>query len=123
MERLTAKGLINDVKTDNIPYLERYKKLSQLEDVEEEIGIDLITLFKALKNGVYYFENQGQLIHDYVWLINNYVSAGVPDKISFSFMTFSERLILLFKDYGKTWFLTKKDSTKEEFDLLKEVLL
>lgn len=28
-------------------------KLGQLEDIESEIGIDLITLFKALKNGFY----------------------------------------------------------------------
>ena len=28
-------------------------KLSQLEDIEDELGIDLITLYKALKNGIY----------------------------------------------------------------------
>lgn len=28
-------------------------KLGQLEDIEEEFGIDLITLFKALTNGIY----------------------------------------------------------------------
>ena len=28
-------------------------KLGQLEDIEEELGIDLITLFKALKNGIW----------------------------------------------------------------------
>ena len=85
------------------------EKLCLLEDIEDEIGIDLTILFKAMKNGVYYFNGQGQLIHDYVWLINNYISTGVPDKISFSFMTFSEKLILVFKDYGKTWALTKEE--------------
>ena len=30
-----------------------YSKLKSLEDIEEELGIDLITLFKALKNGIY----------------------------------------------------------------------
>lgn len=28
-------------------------KLGQLEDIEEELGIDLIKLFKAMKNGIY----------------------------------------------------------------------
>lgn len=30
-------------------------KLGQLEDIEEELGIDLITLYKALKNGIYFY--------------------------------------------------------------------
>ena len=38
------------------------EKLCQLEDIEEEIGIDLITLFKALKNGVW--TNQEQYYGD-----------------------------------------------------------
>ena len=64
-------------------------KLQDLENVEEEIGIDLTVLFTALKNGVYYFDEQGQLIHDYVWLVNDYIAEGVPDKLSFSFKRFS----------------------------------
>lgn len=109
MERLTSKGLIDDVKTDNIPYLERYKKLSQLEDLEEELGIDLLTLFKALKYGVYYFNDQDQLIHEYVWWISNYITVETHDKISSSFMTIYENQILFFADYGKTWALTKEE--------------
>ena len=31
-----------------------YRKLWELENIEEELGIDLIILFKALKNGVYF---------------------------------------------------------------------
>lgn len=33
--------------------LDSIHKLGQLEDIEEELGIYLITLFKALKNGIY----------------------------------------------------------------------
>ena len=84
-------------------------KLGQLEDIEEELGIDLITLFKALKNGVYYFNDQGQLIHEYVWWISNYLTVGTHNKISSSFMTVYENQILLFADYGKTWALTKEE--------------
>ena len=89
-------------------------KLQDLENVEEEIGIDLTVLFTALKNGVYYFDEQGQLIHDYVWLVNNYVAEGVPDKLSFSFKTSHSRQVLLFEDYGKTWALYKQQLPEEE---------
>lgn len=84
-------------------------KLGKLEDIEEEIGIEFITLFKALKNGVYYFASDGQLIHDHVSLVNNYIGVGTPDKLSFSFLTYSTRQILLFENYGKTWALTKEE--------------
>ena len=89
-------------------------KLRDLENVEEEIGIDLTVLFTALKNGVYYFDEQGQLIHDYVWLVNDYVAEGVPDKLSFSFKTSHSRQVLLFEEYGKTWALYKQQLPKEE---------
>lgn len=32
----------------------KLKKLKQLEDIEQEIGIDLITLVKLLKEPIYY---------------------------------------------------------------------
>lgn len=82
------------------------KELDRLEEyrkIEEEIGIDLITLFKALKYGVYYYTSQNQLTHDYVWLYDNYVSASVRDKLSYSLLTCFQKQILSFEDYGKTW--------------------
>ena len=106
-----------------------YRKLQDLENVEEEIGIGLTVLFKALKNGVYYFDEQGQLIHDYVWLVNDYVAERVPDKLSFSFKTYHSRQILLFEDYGKTWALYKQELPEEglkkvrQMTYLQEVLI
>ena len=88
--------------------LEASEKLHKILNIEEEIGIDLTVLFSALKNGVWYFDEQGQLVHDYVWLINNYIDAGVPDKLSFSFKTFLSGKILLFAGYGKEWALTEE---------------
>ena len=87
---------------------EANKKLHKILNIEEEIGIDLTVLFSALKNGVWYFDEQGQLLHDYVWLVNNYVGTGVPDKLSFSFKTFLSGKILLFAGYGKEWALTEE---------------
>ena len=82
-------------------------KLGQYEDIEEELGIDLTILFSALKNGIWCYYDHEQLIHDYVWLINNYVGVGVNAKLSFAFKTFNDNQILLFENYGKTWALTK----------------
>lgn len=88
------------------------KDLDRLEECrkfEEELGIDLITVFKALKNGIYYFAYDGQLMHDYVSLINNYIDVRAHDKLSYSFMTLLEKQILLFEGYDKTWALTKEE--------------
>ena len=87
---------------------EANEKLYKILNIEKEIGIDLTVVFSALKNGVWYFDEQGQLLHDYVWLVNNYVGTGVPDKLSFSFKTFLSGKILLFAGYGKEWALTEE---------------
>lgn len=119
MGRLTKKeGVITQIDKDgNIKKNEfievkdkdeAYKKLCELEDIEQELGIKLTTLFKALKYGVYYYTSQNQLTHDYVWLYDNYVSASVRDKLSYSLLTCFQKQILSFEDYGKTWSLTKE---------------
>ena len=82
---------------------------TRIEDIEEEIGIELTTLFKALKYGVYYYTSQNQLTHDYVWLYDNYVSASVRDKLSYSLLTCFQKQILSFEDYKKTWSLDRKE--------------
>ena len=93
---------------------EAYKKLYQLENLEEELGIDLITLFKALKYGVYYYTSQNQLTHDYVWLYDNYISVGFREKLSYSFMTCFQKQILLFEDYGVTWAIYRPELENEQ---------
>ena len=90
-----------------------YKKLKSLEDLEEELKIDLGVLFSALKIGVWYVDNQGQLIHDWVSLISNNIDIGPQAKLSYSFMTLTERRILPFEDYGKTFALTRKELENE----------
>ena len=120
MKRLTKKeGVITQIdkdgdnKKNNFIEVkdkdEAYKKLCQLEDIEEEIGIELTTLFKALKYGVYYYTSQNQLTHDYVWLYDNYVSASVRDKLSYSLLTCFQKQILSFEDYGKTWSIYREN--------------
>ena len=108
MNRLTIK---DKAIRDN--FNAEYAKLADLEDIEEELGIELTVLFSALKNGVYYFAYQSQLTHDYVSLIDNYFSFGPVDKLYFTFKTWRENEPLLFKDYGKTWALTKEELENE----------
>ena len=85
------------------------EKLHEILEIEEEIGIELTTLFKALKYGVYYYTSQNQLTHDYVWLYDNYVSASVRDKLSYSLLTCFHKQILSFEDYGKTWSIYREN--------------
>ena len=108
MNRLTIKD-----KTVRDNFNAEYAKLADLEDIEEELGIELTVLFSALKNGVYCFANQNQLIHEYVWLVNHYVTAGIPTKIYFSLKTFYDGQALSVEDYGKTWALTRKELKNE----------
>ena len=82
-------------------------KLGKLEDIEEELGIDLITLFKALKKGVYvkfdsYFGNIGEL--DIKIVKDN--ATGVCYRNKKWYLQEEDTLV---KDYGKTWALTKEE--------------
>lgn len=104
-------------------------RLEQYKSIEKELGIELTIFFAALKNGVYYFDEEGQLIHDYVWLVNNYITAGVHDKLSFSFKTVHNGQILLFENYGTDWAVYKQELRTEvlekvgQMTYLQEVLI
>lgn len=84
-------------------YIEAINKLGQLEDIEYELGIDLITLFKALKNGITYKTPLG----------NNYAYTTLTsDRLSIEYKWKCLRKgthKFYFKDYGKTWALTKEE--------------
>lgn len=91
-----GSGEYDTDNTRNMPannFIGALNKLGQLEDIEEELGIDLITFFKALKNGIY---------------------GRVGDKIehilapNFSFC-YRKMYIYKLTDYGKTWALTKEE--------------
>ena len=95
-------------------------KLGKLEDIEEELGIDLITLFKALKDGInVYYEDIGKykfhnnLRLEYhktlgwglVYIYGCSCRDDMPMKLDKEFYEL--------KGYQKTWFL-KEDSCEEE---------
>ena len=81
---LASSSLNEDIK--------RSQKLGQLEDIEDELGIDLIILFKALDKGIY-CKDSGYTKNERLY---HYGADKFYD----------------FKDYGKTWALTKEELEK-----------
>ena len=93
------------------------KDLDQLEEyrkIGEELGIDLISLFKALKDGIwtnqeqwYGDEKQGKIRFFQVRLLLEENAIGCI----YNSMWKGEEVIrtLYFKDYGKNWALTKEE--------------
>ena len=86
-----------------------YVKLKSLEDLEEEIGVDFITLVKMLKDDIYindggivgeigniYKEKVKSIEHWPVWGF----TAGDDDEM---------KTLCAFKDRGKTWALSKEE--------------
>ena len=111
------KGDLYEIYGNEVDTIEKdVEVLEEHRKIEEELGIELIVLFSALKYGVYYLENNCQRVYDNVSLISNYISTGPHDKLSYSFITYNTRQILLFEEYGKTWFLVKKDLAKKDMD-------
>ena len=75
-------------------------KLGHLEDIEEELGIDLILLFKAINSPIY--TKSGTQYYVGFDLIEQ------DSKGDWYFSTVDGNYY--FKDYGKTWALTKENS-------------
>ena len=91
---------------DNVKPFDAINKLGQLEDIEEELGIDLVTLFKALKNGFYYKGKEKKCRSCYVSACFGSIelkNAGIR------YSTISNQKYFYFNDYGKTWALTKEE--------------
>ena len=81
--------------------------------IEKELGIDIITLFKALKNGYYYKSIKGKILF-------SQNSGLVPYQneleLDHKFKLLSEAILkpkncifVCVRDYGKTWALTKEE--------------
>ena len=83
----------------------------KLTDIEDELGIDLATLLKALKNGIY--EKEEHLSEKPIRFIpNNCLVFDDEFLYELKYCKGYTRLVrhpypLYLKDYGKTWALTK----------------
>ena len=98
--RLTEKN--GEMFLTKQPFTDMIVKLGQLEDIEDELGIDLITLFKALTDGIWYKKEVHSLHTDMCLNVNKEWVIGC-------WLTKYECVYCLLKDYGKTWALTKEE--------------
>ena len=80
----------------------RYVKLKSLEDLEEKIGIDFITLSKILKQRFVYDNEQVKIevLGLHIKSDELYLYGFVEDTM--------QAVYLRLKDYGKTWTITKE---------------
>ena len=79
-----------------------YVKLKSLEDLEEKIGIDFITLSKILKQRFVYDNNQVK-----IELLGLHIKSDELYLYGFVENTM-QAVYLRLKDYGKTWTITKE---------------
>ena len=111
--RLTRKNV--EVVIDNgTGYAYIYNKLRQLENIEDELGIDLITLFKALKNGIYVKLDNLDITFIEQVSMDNVIEEPCfyycnENTINLGGLIHPSYTELYFKDYGKTWALTEKE--------------
>ena len=85
-----------------------FNKLGQLEDLEEELEIDLVTLFKALQNGVWYKDYKDNDKIKFTDDIEENMKCKeliVPAKYTI--------IGLKFRVYGKTFALTREELENE----------
>ena len=111
MERLTYNEVLAKqyYPNENIDNEEIFNKLGKLEDIEEELGIPLEVLFKALKNGIkvngYDDELEVDTILDFEpdELVLDYGIKAITTGRDYIEHDFE------FEEYGKRWALTKEE--------------
>lgn len=98
MNRLTIKD--KEIR-DN--FNAEYAKLADLEDIEEELGIDLITLFKVLL-GIWVKSTNG----DVYYVGSPYLCFSENEKRELELQFRVGDIWYKIKDHGKTWSLDKQ---------------
>jgi len=79
-----------------------WKAVKEKEDLEEELGIDLITKDKIEQSNVCYWKNKSKKIHKL--FINATERIGVDvENID------GQKWFLYYRNYGKTWALTREE--------------
>lgn len=91
------------LKNDRYELIENaIDKLGQLEDIEEKIGIDLVTLFKAF-NGLYYRKDNEIKFSWHIALVD-WTIYILEESVEIE-----KGVGLGLTEYGKTWALTKEE--------------
>ena len=107
MSRFTSHTYEHDLFKDI------YCKLELLENIEEELGIDLITLFKALKDGQVIVKHIVGLKNPKTFLEAHKIAELLFDGKNYGLWIYDngygDEFRVYTKDYGKTWALTKEE--------------
>ena len=86
-------------KLDEQFYRQMRNELLDYKFIEEELGIDLVTLFKALKNGIWLKDDEEQFLPYHCLLRDDLILVLYEDIYKKEYLP---------KDYGKTWALTRR---------------
>ena len=92
-----GRGSAKSPNYEQIIDAQRYNKLAELEDIEEQLGCPLEVVFKALKDGIF------------VEKYNNIYDLKLA-KYKTGFCLENENHILSITNYKKTWWLKKDKS-------------
>ena len=110
MNRLTKKNNIGYFPAYERETKENYYdlvyKLGVLEDIEDELELDLITLFKVLKQRFVYDKDQVK-----IELLGLHIKSDELYLYGFVENTM-QAVYLRLKDYGKTWTMIKEEFYK-----------
>lgn len=92
---------------------EELKEHRLLKKLEEELGIDLITLFKALKDKQVIFKHIYGLKKPKIYLETHKIAGLLFDGKNYDLWLYDNgygnQFCAYTKDYGKTWALTKEE--------------
>ena len=92
-----------------------FLELLEYKSIEEQLGIDLVTYFKAMVNGVYY-DAGGKTIKYHKVDGEHFIDIDIQHQMldlmyveSFRYNCYLLEMSLKTYDYGKTWALTKEE--------------
>ena len=88
-------------------------KLGQLEDIEEELSISLVVLFKALNQEEVYVKLSNGKIDKCAFIVEK-----ITDNVwGFTYPIHEDFISYFLKDYGVTWSLTGEELENEKINL------
>lgn len=82
-------------------FSDAFSKLGKLEDIEDKFGIDLLVLAKAMMDGIYDIKGRRKYPTSFLRFSDFFFQ--IKDKDG------NYGILRLYKDYGKTWALTRKE--------------
>lgn len=100
MERLTKKQENKYWLNCSYDEQDAIQQLGKLEDIEQELGIPLEVLFKALKEEIWTYDYDKKITRTTILDFGLGVYGWYLSNMSYLVST---------KDYGKTWALTKEE--------------